>query len=112
MLTQSISDVLDVIEATATARTAVLASAGITTAQLGVGLPGLASIYTGYVQIPYFGDPANPLTSFWVNAQPHAADRREPTFRSRACRNNAFRCSRRCRTRRAAEHSRRPAGRS
>ena len=68
MLTQSISEVLDVIEATATARTAVLASAGITTAQLGVGLPGLASIYAGYIQIPYFGDPANPLTSFWVNA--------------------------------------------
>ena len=66
--TQSISNVLDVIEATATARTAVLASAGITTAQLGVGLPGFASIYAGYVQIPYFGDPANPLTSFWVNA--------------------------------------------
>ena len=46
----------------------MLASAGITTAQLGVGLPGLASIYAGYIQIPYFGDPANPLTSFWVNA--------------------------------------------
>jgi pimeloyl-ACP methyl ester carboxylesterase len=68
MLTQSISNVLDVIEATATARTAVLASAGITTAQLSVGLPGFASIYAGYIQIPYFGDPANPLSSFWVNA--------------------------------------------
>jgi pimeloyl-ACP methyl ester carboxylesterase len=69
MQTQSISNVLDAIEATATPRTAVLASAGITTAQLGRGLPGLASIYSGYIEVPYYGDPANPLTSFWVNAQ-------------------------------------------
>jgi pimeloyl-ACP methyl ester carboxylesterase len=68
MQTQSISDVLDVIEATATPRSAVLVSAGITTAELGLGLPGLASIYTGYIEVPYYGDPANPLTSFWVNS--------------------------------------------
>jgi pimeloyl-ACP methyl ester carboxylesterase len=69
MLTQSIANVLEVIEQTATARTAVLNAAGITTAQLGVGLPGLASIYTGFIQVPYYGDPATPLASFWVNAQ-------------------------------------------
>jgi hypothetical protein len=69
MLTQSITNVLDVIEATATPRTAVLNSAGITTAQLGVGLPGLASIYTGFIEVPYYGDPATPLDSFWVNSQ-------------------------------------------
>jgi hypothetical protein len=46
----------------------VLASAGITTAQLGVGLPGFASIYTGFIEVPYYGDPANPLTSFWVSS--------------------------------------------
>jgi hypothetical protein len=68
MLTQSVSDVLDVIEATATPRPAVLASAGITTAQLGAGLPGLADIFTGFIEVPYYGDPANPLTSFWVNS--------------------------------------------
>jgi dienelactone hydrolase len=69
MQTQSISNVLDVIDQTSTPRTAVLASAGITTAQLGRGLPGRASIYTGFIEVPYYGDPANPLTSFWVNAQ-------------------------------------------
>ncbi len=69
MQTQSISNVLDAIDATATPRTAVLASAGITTAQLGRGLPGRASIYSGYIEVPYYGDPANPLTSFWVNSQ-------------------------------------------
>jgi len=68
MQTQSISNVLDVIEASATPRPAVLASAGITTAQLGVGLPGFASIYTGFIEVPYYGDPANPLTSFWVTS--------------------------------------------
>jgi len=69
MQTQSISNVLDVIDQTATPRNAVLAPAGITTAQLGRGLPGLASIYVGYLEVPYYGDPATPLTSFWVNAQ-------------------------------------------
>jgi len=68
MLTQSIPNVLDVIEQTATARTAALVSAGITTAQLGVGLPGIADIYVGFIEVPYFGDPANPLDSFWVTA--------------------------------------------
>jgi hypothetical protein len=68
MLTQSIPDVLDVVDATTAARPALLASAGITTAQLGLGLPGLASIYTGWLDVAYYGDPANPLTSFWVSS--------------------------------------------
>jgi hypothetical protein len=53
MQTQSIGDVLDVIAASATARPAVLVSAGVTTAQLGAGLPGIASIYTGFIEVPY-----------------------------------------------------------
>jgi len=68
MLTQSIRDVLDVVDAATAARPYALASAGITTAQLGLGLPGIASIYTGYLEVPYYGDPANPLTSFWLSA--------------------------------------------
>jgi len=68
MQTQSISNVLDVIDATATARPAGLISAGITTAQLGLGLPGIASIYMGFIEVPYYGDPANPLTSFWASS--------------------------------------------
>jgi len=69
MLTQSTTDVLDAIDVTTAPRPAVLASAGITTAQLGLGLPGIASIYTGYLDVAYYGDPANPLTSFWINSQ-------------------------------------------
>jgi hypothetical protein len=68
MQTQSIGEVLDAVAATVTPRPATLVSAGITTAQLGLGLPGLASIYAGYLEVPYYGDPANPLTSFWVNS--------------------------------------------
>jgi pimeloyl-ACP methyl ester carboxylesterase len=67
MQTQSISDVLDVVDATTAARQAVLVAAG-TTAQLNLGVPSLANIYTGYLDIAYYGDPANPLTSFWLNS--------------------------------------------
>lgn len=77
MQTQSLADVLDAVVSSATPRPAVLASAGITTAQLGLGLPGLASIYAGYIEVPYYGDPANPLASFWVNSDlvpPNAAN--------------------------------------
>jgi hypothetical protein len=79
MQTQSIGDVLDVIAAGATPRTAALVSAGITTAQLGRGLPGLASIYSGYVEVPYYGDPANPLTSFWLNSEQQPPTAANPT---------------------------------
>ena len=68
MLTESTTDVLDVVDATTAARPAVVATNGMTTAQLGLGLPGIATIYTGYLDIAYYGDPANPLTSFWLNS--------------------------------------------
>lgn len=66
--TQSIGAVLEHIDANATAQPAVLADSGMTTADLGLGLPGTADIYAGRLMIPYYGDPAAPLTSFWVNA--------------------------------------------
>jgi hypothetical protein len=68
MQTQSISEVLEAVDASTGARPYFLASAGITTAQLGLGLPGIASIYTGYLDVAYYGDPANPLSSFWVSS--------------------------------------------
>src|SRR5690606_4767441 len=77
MLTQSVGDVLQTIAQSATARPAMLAPTGATTAALGLGLPGIADLYTGYIEVPYFGDPAAPLTSFWVNASlmpPSGAD--------------------------------------
>jgi pimeloyl-ACP methyl ester carboxylesterase len=62
--------VLDVIDTTTGNRPFALAPTGLTTANLpGLGLPGLASIYVGYLDVAYYGDPAAPLTSFWVNNQ-------------------------------------------
>jgi hypothetical protein len=78
MQTQSIGNVLDTIAASATPRPATLVAAG-TTAQLGLGLPGIASIYTGFMEVPYYGDPANPLTSFWVNNQQAPPNEQNPT---------------------------------
>ena len=68
MLTQSIDNVLVSVNATTAARQAALVPAG-TTAQLGLGVPSFANIYVGYLDIAYYGDAANPLTSFWVNSQ-------------------------------------------
>jgi pimeloyl-ACP methyl ester carboxylesterase len=79
MQTQSISNVLDVIETSATARPAVLAATGITTAQVNASLPGIASIYAGYIDVPYYGDPANPLTSFWINSSLMPPNVQNPT---------------------------------
>ena len=66
MTTQAISDVLAQIEATATARVSELAPAGITTAQVNPALPGIADVFVGFMQVPYFGDPQDTANSFWV----------------------------------------------
>jgi pimeloyl-ACP methyl ester carboxylesterase len=79
MLTQSTTDVLDVVDATTAARPAFLEPTGLTTAQLGLGLPGIASIYAGYIDIAYYGDPANPLTSFWISSSLAPPNVQNPT---------------------------------
>lgn len=65
--TQSIGDTLEQIDATATSQPAALSATGMTTADLGLGLPGTADIHAGTFEIPYFGDPSAPLESFWLN---------------------------------------------
>jgi dienelactone hydrolase len=77
MTTQSIADVLDGIETRAVAQPAVLTPAGITTAQVNPMLPGVADVYVGFIEIPYYGDPQDTLGSVWINAglvPPTAAD--------------------------------------
>lgn len=66
--TQSIPDVLEALDAAATAQLSVIAPMGISTAALGVGLPGIADLYAGFIEVPYYGDPTQPLTSVWVNS--------------------------------------------
>lgn len=68
MTTQSIVDVINSIAGTATAQTSVLASAGITTAAVNPALAGIADVYVGYMEVPYFGDTQDVLGSFWVNS--------------------------------------------
>jgi hypothetical protein len=66
--TQSTSNVLTYLNqpAVTPARGAGLFPMGITTANL--GLLGLASLYTGYLEIVYYGNPTNLLGSVWVNS--------------------------------------------
>lgn len=66
--TQSTSDVLDYIEQTATAQASALVPTGISTAALGLGLPGIADLYVGFLAVPYYQSPSDPLASVWVNA--------------------------------------------
>jgi len=66
--TQSISDTLEYIDANATAQASGFAPTGLSTADLGLGLPGIADLYVGFIEVPYYGNPADPLGSFWVNA--------------------------------------------
>ncbi|MCY3732627.1 MAG: hypothetical protein OXF98_14925 [Rhodospirillaceae bacterium] len=83
--TQSVSEVLQSVRASATAMPHRMVPMGITTAQLGLGLPGAAALYTGWMQVPYFGDRADVLGSVWVNselapptaANPHPVPREE-----------------------------------
>ena len=67
--TQSVSDVLKAVQASATAMPHRIVPMGITTAHLGLGLPGAAALYTGWMQIPYYGDPGDVLGSVWVNSE-------------------------------------------
>ena len=66
--TQSVSDVLDAVQASAVAMPHQIAPMGISTAHLGLGLPGAASLHAGWMQIPYYGDPNDVLGSFWINS--------------------------------------------
>ena len=75
--TQSVTDVLDAVQSGAAAMPHHIAPLGLTTADLGLRLPGAAALHAGWIQIPYFGDPADVLGSFWLNsdsAPPTAAN--------------------------------------
>lgn len=76
--TQSTSDTLEWLDANATAELSVIAPMGISTADLGLGLPGLADIYAGFMEIPYYGDPAEPLESIWINSSLAPLTRDDP----------------------------------
>jgi hypothetical protein len=67
MTTESIGNVLEAVDASATAGNSVLAFSGVNTKAINAGLPGIADLYVGYIEVPYYGDPQDVLNSFWVN---------------------------------------------
>jgi hypothetical protein len=69
MLTQSVADVLEAVASDVTSTATALAPTNLNTGQLGLGLAGLADLYVGYIEVPYFGDPALPLDSVWINSE-------------------------------------------
>jgi pimeloyl-ACP methyl ester carboxylesterase len=71
--TESTVDTLALISATATAQTITAHPTGLTTAQLGKGLPGHANIYVGALTIPYYSSKSAPLTDYW-HAPPFPLD--------------------------------------
>ena len=64
-LTQSIGDVLAEARDQAIARPLAVGPTGTDTGDLGLGLPGIADIYAGQLQIPNYLDSSAPLTSSW-----------------------------------------------
>jgi pimeloyl-ACP methyl ester carboxylesterase len=76
--TQSIGDTFNWLEANATAQLSLLTTAGITTGDLGLGLPGNADLYVGFMEVPYYGNPADTLGSIWINASFQPLTRDDP----------------------------------
>ncbi|MBS0580159.1 MAG: hypothetical protein JSR36_12970 [Proteobacteria bacterium] len=71
--TQSTLDTLELVSATTAPKPLTVHPIGITTAQLGLGLPGHADIYVGTLTIPYYLSKSAPLTDFW-HAPPFPLD--------------------------------------
>ncbi len=64
--TQSTSELFERLDAATSARTIAAKSIRRNTADLGLGLPGLADLYAGFVEIMYYGNPGAPLDSVWI----------------------------------------------
>ena len=72
--TESTLDTLELLSATTPPGTALAVHPiGITTADLGLGLPGHADVYVGTLTIPYYSSKSAPLTDFW-HAPPFPLD--------------------------------------
>ena len=71
--TQSTTDTLELLAATATAQTIRVNPTGITTAQANPLLKGHANLYVGALSVPYYLSKAAPLTGSW-SAPPFPLD--------------------------------------
>ena len=72
--TESTTDTLELISATATPQAIAVSPTGITTQQVNPLLPGHADVYVGTLRIPYYLSKANPVTSSW-QAPPFPLDK-------------------------------------
>jgi hypothetical protein len=84
---QSTRDALVLMSQTHTAQPIAVVPTGFNTANLVPGLPGIADLYAGTVQIPYYltppsaGDPTGPLTKTWRAAGASAVAGIDPANR-------------------------------
>ena len=72
--TQSTSDLLERLDAATVPRAIGAVATGTDTGDLGLGLPGLADIYAGFVEISYYGSRQAPLDAIWIVPPPAADD--------------------------------------
>jgi len=85
--TQSTRDVLVNMSQTHTAQPMTAVPTGLTTANLVPGLPGIANVFAGTLQIPYYltppsaQDPTAPLTRYWTAAGAPTAPGLDPASR-------------------------------
>ena len=63
--TQSISEVLEAVFANSPAAPFGSVFAGVNTGELGLGLPGLADVHVGTIDVPFYLDRADPLQGIW-----------------------------------------------
>jgi len=67
-MTQSIDDAFTALGQNIKPLGMVVKSTGVTTAAVGLGLPGFSDIYAGALAIPYYLDQDKPLSGYWQTA--------------------------------------------
>jgi len=87
--TQSIDDVLDVIEKISVPQQTLIVPTGLTTKQVNAAFAGKADVYVGSTALPYYltpaanaGDRVSVLTKFWTAAGPSRVPGIDPTSRN------------------------------
>jgi hypothetical protein len=87
--TQSIDDVLDVIEKISVPQQTLIVPTGLTTKQVNAAFAGKADVYVGSTALPYYltpaanaGDRVSVLTKFWTAAGPSPVPGIDPTSRN------------------------------
>jgi len=78
-MTQAIEDVLTEVRNNTAFQGATILATGLDTADLGLGLPGIAAIHAGTLQVPYYLDSTAPLSGRWQASGGSEVTRYQPT---------------------------------